>query len=178
MVLALTACVETTAKTDQADDLAKISAVTVSSPDFAIKPGDSLSWRRDVIWVQGKDLPESARNINRQNLSAEIEHQLQAKGYRFVKGNQAADYEVIAAVILGKSEKGDALAELARLYPALGDSVHSLEKGTLMLGIARPGSKNLLWRSGIQAFIAEDPTVAQQRERLQGIVNSLLSTLP
>ena len=47
-----------------------------------------------------------------------------------------------------------------------------------MFGIAYPGSRRLLWRSAIQAFIAEDIALAEQQKRLQQIVVSLLSNLP
>ena len=85
---------------------------------------------------------------------------------------------MIAAVILGDSEQGKAIKELARLYPELGANTVNLEKGTLMFGIAYPASRRLLWRSAIQAFIAEDIALAEQQTRLQQIVASLLSNLP
>ncbi|MBL4826846.1 MAG: hypothetical protein JKY66_03900, partial [Spongiibacteraceae bacterium] len=159
-------------------ELSNVSAVTVRSPGFSIKSGDRLEWRRPLIWVQGESLPESVNTINPRGLMVEIQRQLVNKGYVFVQGGKAPDYEIVAAVILGESEKGAALAELARLYPALGDSFNSLKKGTLMMGIAQSGSRNLVWRSSVQAFIAENPSLSQQRDRVQVIVSSLLKALP
>jgi len=164
-------------QSQQQNDLRRMAAITVASPGFAIQPGDSIAWRRDIIWAQGKNLPDTVRNINPNSLMAEIQNQLTQKGYHFVSAGEKPKYEVVAAVILGESKQGDALVELSRIYPSLGN-VDELEKGTLMLGLALPGSRNLAWRSAMQAFIAEDPSLNQQKKRMRSIVSSLLKSLP
>ncbi|MFT5520347.1 MAG: hypothetical protein ACI9IA_000938 [Enterobacterales bacterium] len=162
----------------QPNSLSKTSSISVANSDITLKPGNSFKWRRDIIWIEGENLPDSVRNVDRNALSRLIEQQMTSKGYRIVAGQQESDYEIIAAVILGDSEQGKAIEELARLYPELGGNTVNLEKGTLMFGIAYPGSRRLLWRSAIQAFIADDIALADQQKRLQQIVASLLSNLP
>ena len=159
------------------DELKQLSSVTVTSPGFSLDKNASFQWRRDVIVIEGDNIPDSVRNVNTRRIRYDIEKQLRSKGYR-VTNNGSGQYELIAAVILGESTEGRQLEEIARFYPSLGDSLADLKKGTLMLGIARPSSTRLLWRSGIEAFIAENPTVEEQKQRLEMIVSSLLSGLP
>lgn len=176
--LVLVACSTTAPQKKSDGEILKLSAVTVSSLGFSIKPDASFRWRRQILWAQGVNFPDDAQHLNRQQLQSLIEQRLIQKGYHFTEGSQNPDYEIIAAVILGDSEEGDTLARLARLYPELGGSPESLEKGTLMLGIAKPNSKTLLWRGAIQIFINENTSLSEQQERLRRVVASLLNDLP
>jgi len=176
--LLLVACNSISHEPHQTKDLARLSAVTVSSPRMEIRAGDRLAWRRSIIWARSENLAETDGNISPSSIMVEIQRQLVQKGYLFESGEQKPDYHIVAAVILGDSQKGAAIAELARLYPALGDSVDELGKGTLMLGIARPGSRDFEWRSAIQLFIAENPQLSQQRERIHDTIARLLRSLP
>ena len=111
-------------------------------------------------------------------MRATIERQLQQMGFYFVGDSGSADYVVLAAVVLGESKKGKAFEELAQMYPSLEYLSETLEKGTLMMAMSRPGSPLILWRSGLQTFIAEDIPDEQRQQRLHSVVRMLLGTLP
>ena len=177
-LLFLAACSEQPAKASYPDELSRLSAVAVTSTGFSLEPGSSLGWRTEVIWLQGDNSHELPPGVNSQGLRTELERQLQAMGHSFVAADESADYVLIAAVILGESEAGDEFIELAKLYPSLEYVSQTLEKGSLLVGLSRPGSPVILWRAGIQAFIAENLTPAQRQQRLEAIVRSLLRTLP
>jgi hypothetical protein len=178
MLLVLASCSTGEHATNSNSSALEVSAVTVSDPSLTIRPGDNLRWRREVLWAQGDDLPEDVLKLNRQNLRTLIEKKLIQKGYHFVDKAQDSDYEIVAAAILGDSEAGEFLIRYSKLYPELSDSNEVLEKGTLMLGIVRPNSKTLVWRSAIQAFIVEDISFPERQKRLNRIVDALLQPLP
>jgi len=172
------ACAQNTPVIKPNNELSRINVISVGNNNFSLQRGDQLRWRRDIIWVQDEGLADIEKSINRQNLTHEIEKQLLAKGYPVVSGSQTTQYEIVAAVILGESDRGQALTELARLYPSLGNSHEALEKGTLMLGFSRAGSKTLDWRIAIQALLAEKPTTIQSHQRIERIVAQIMSKLP
>ena len=155
-----------------------VSGVTVNYPNLSFRPDDTFRWRREILWAQADNIPQGGQGVSRQYIRGLIEHQLTQKGYQFSVDGKKSTYELVAAVILGDSIEGNHLAELARLYPELGESAESLEKGTLMLGIAKPNSKILVWRSAVQVFIHEDISLQERKERLSRVVSRLLKTLP
>lgn len=173
----LNACIETKVL-PVVDPLNRLSAVAVGSPNFSLPIGATLAWRNDVIWLRGKNLPEEYGKTNGDIYSSVIEQQLMAQGYRFTLNVQQADYVLIAAAVMGESEKGDAFQDLAKLHPSLEEFSEGLEKGTLMLAVSRPGSPLILWRAAIQAYIAEGLEMSERMARLNAVVRSLLDTLP
>jgi hypothetical protein len=160
------------------DELSRVSAVAVTSPGFILEKGATLSWRSDILWLRSDKFASKGNPVNQMNLQGTINQQFRALGYNVTPVNTASDYVLIGAIVLGDSEKGKDLEELARLYPSLEYISQSLEKGTLMVGLSRPGSPVILWRAGIQAFIAEDLSKPERQQRLQAIVRSLVRTLP
>jgi len=159
-------------------ELSRINVISVGNQNFSLKRGDQLRWKRNIIWAQDEGIADIEQRINRNSLTLEIEKQLRSKGYPVVTGSESAQYEIIAAVILGESNRGKALTELARLYPSLGDSSEALKKGTLMLGFSQTGSTTLDWRIAIQAFLADQPTTIQTHQRIERIVAQIMNKLP
>ncbi len=173
----LSACVEQPVY-EAPDELARVSAVAVTSPGFSLEKGATLAWRREILWLRSAKFSDADNVVNRINLQSAIETQFRQLGYPVNPVNTPTDYVLIAAIVLGDSEKGRDFTELARMYPSLEYITESLDKGTLMVGLSRPGSPVVLWRAGIQAFIAEDLTMEERQLRLQAIVRSLVRTLP
>ncbi|ARN75991.1 hypothetical protein [Oceanicoccus sagamiensis] len=177
LTVLLSACVEQPVY-EAPDELSRVSAVAVSSPGFSLEPGASIAWRRDILWLRSDQFASAANPVNRINLQATLNQQFQQLGYRIDPVNTPSDYVLIAAIVLGDSDKGRDFEELARLYPSLEYISENLETGTLMVGLSRPGSPVILWRAGIQAFIAEDLAMDKRQQRLESIIRSLLRTLP
>jgi hypothetical protein len=158
--------------------LSAVSTVSVNSQGFSMRPGDRIAWRRGIIWATDQEVPDSAKGYSPQRLQQEIGRQLRTRGYRVVTAYDQPQYHIVAAVVLGESDRGAVLVELSRLYPALGQAGSSLKKGTLMLGISNAAGDTLLWRSASEAFIAEEARPKEQDSRIKGLVSKLLKTLP
>ena len=160
------------------NDLTKISVTTVGKAGFVFKTGDSFSWRRSVIWIDENGRSPQAEDPRRDNLTAAIENQFLQKGHFLSVSTPDANYEVVAATTLGDSVPAEALAALAQLSPGLNTDGSDLARGTLLIGIARPGSKDFLWRASLQGFVAEKLTPEQRSLRFNALVASLLAELP
>ncbi len=160
------------------NELTKIAVTSVAKAGFTFKAGDSFAWRRDVIWIDESGRSPSAEDPRRNNLTAAIENQFLQKGYFLGVNTPDANYEVVAATTLGDSVPAEALAALAQLSPGLNRDSSDLARGTLLIGIARPGSKDFLWRASLQGFVAEKLTPEQRSLRFNALVASLLSELP
>jgi hypothetical protein len=160
------------------NDLKKIAVISVAKSGLTFKAGDSFSWRRSVIWIDENGRSPQAEDLRRDNLTAAIEDQFLHKGYFLGANTPAANYEVVAATTLGDSVPAEALAALAQLSPGLNTDGSDLARGTLLIGIARPGSKDFLWRASLQGFVAEKLTPEQRSLRFNALVASLLAELP
>jgi len=136
------------------------------------------AWRRELLWLQSDEFSDVGNPVSQVPVRAVIERQLQQMGFNFVGDSGSADYVVLAVVVLGESKKGQAFEELAQMYPSLEYLSETMEKGTLTMALARPSSPLILWRSGLEAFIAEDISAEQRRQRLHSVVRMLLGTLP
>lgn len=154
-----------------------VSAVSVTQPGFEVKSGDTYGWRSEMLWI-GEDADGPYRQaLTQLNIGQEIDRQLAARG--LVKQSLAdAELVLIAAVRIGNDDDSAAVTELARLYPSLGSVSMTLERGTLLVALARSGSPVVLWRGAIETFISGDVEPEKRRARLEIIVRSLLNTLP
>jgi hypothetical protein len=160
------------------NDLTKIAVTSVGKSGLTFKAGDSFSWRRSVIWIDENGRSPQAEDLRRDSLTAAIENQFLQKGYFLGANTPDANYEVVAATTLGDSVPAEALAALAQLSPGLNTDGSDLARGTLLIGIARPGSKDFLWRASLQGFVAEQITPEQRSLRFNALVASLLAELP
>lgn len=166
-------------------ELSRVSAVAVTAPGFQLERGKLLTWSGDLIWLQAvnasaDDIPVTANVIQR-----EIEEQFAELGFSFVTPSAPSelitrppDYQLQSVAILSDSAEGLALENLIRLYPSLAHVPGTLERGTLLMVMSRPGSPVILWRAGVQAFVVEDLAPEMRNARLQTVVRSLLRTLP
>ncbi|MFT6311462.1 MAG: hypothetical protein ACJAQS_001836 [Porticoccus sp.] len=160
------------------NDLTKISLASVGKAGFTFKAGDSFAWRRDIIWIDENGLSPPAGDTRRASLTVAIENQFLQKGYFLGINTPDANYEVVAATTLGDSVPADALAALAQLSPGLNADGSDLARGTLLIGIARAGSKEFLWRASLQGFVAEKLTPEQRSLRFNALIASVLAELP
>ena len=158
-------------------DLAAFSVVAVTDPTFKPERGESISWVSDVIFAGSNDeTPQDEAAIAL--IQMDIEQSLQAKGYTLGHG-VSVDYRVLALVQVGTEELAKDMRELFRLYPSLGHE-SQLNKGMLIVAVARPGSVQALWRGAIKVFVDEDHllTPAQQKERLALAVKKVMASMP
>ncbi|BFM10019.1 hypothetical protein R50072_01720 [Simiduia litorea] len=158
-------------------DLAAFSVVAVTDPTFKPERGESISWVSDVIFAGSNDeTPQDEAAIAL--IQADIEKSLTTKGYTLGHG-VSVDYRVLALVQVGTEELAKDMRELFRLYPSLGQE-SQLNKGMLIVAVARPGSVQALWRGAIKVFVDEDHllTPAQQKERLALAVKKVMASMP
>lgn len=159
------------------EELPKVSAVSVAKSGFTVNPGETISWRSEILWVGDNSLQEYRRVLTQMDIQGEVERQLQEAGLQFVASTQS-EYTLTGAVIIGESPEGVALEELVRLHPSLEPLSQTLEKGTLLLALSHPGSPVILWRGAVQTFISPDIPLEQRKLRLQAVVRSLINTIP
>lgn len=175
--LLLPACQSSSEPRMDLDNLPSVSAVAVSQSGFAIKPGETVRWRSEVLWVGDDSLENYRRVLTQLNIQQEVERQLQQHGLQFVD-NAQANYALTGAVMIGETPEGVALEELARLHPSLKPLSLTLEKGTLLLALSHPSSPVILWRGAVQTFISPEIPLEQRQQRLEAVVRSLVNTLP
>ena len=174
-VFLLVGCLDNPSQASKSDPLKKSVMVSARSIDVIAEPGSVFSWGAEILWVES-DETASSISVNAQQLKSEINRQLLNRGYRLSEVAGESDYEMVAGVVLGDSAQGKALFELAQLYPGLIGSAPSLEKGTLLFGLRKPG-EGFIWRSAIQAYLAETSAADQQALRLERIISKLLDSL-
>jgi hypothetical protein len=160
------------------NELTKIAVTSAGQADFTFKAGDSFVWRREVFWIDENGLSPAAVDPRRADMTTAIESQFLHKGYFLSANTPDADYEVVAAATAADSVPAEALAALAQLSPGLSTGGSDLATGTLLIGIARPGSKVFLWRASLQGFVAEKLTPEQRSLRFNALIASLLAELP
>jgi|TARA_B110000902_G_scaffold222290_1_gene258369 hypothetical protein len=160
------------------NELTMISLASVGKVGFTFKAGDSFAWRRDIIWIDENGLLPPAGDPRRASLTAAVENRFLSKGYFLGINTPDANYEVVVATTLGDSVPAGALAALAQLSPGLNSDGSDLARGTLLIGIARPGSKVFLWRASLQGFVAEKLTPEQRSLRFNALIASVLAELP
>ncbi|GAA5317115.1 MAG: hypothetical protein AseanaTS_23190 [Candidatus Pelagadaptatus aseana] len=158
-------------------DKPRLSEVSVTAPGFYLEAGDTLNWRRDVIVVEGEVMPGAIEHVEARQVRNVFEQGFMALGFPVVPG-KGGRYEVVAAIVLGDSPAGDAVLEVAQLYPSLGASPDQLQQGMLLVGLARPGSRQFLWRSAIQGALHPEFSAAQQQERIKVVIADLLQDIP
>ncbi|MDN3638155.1 hypothetical protein QWY82_04945 [Simiduia curdlanivorans] len=180
-MLLLAACASEPEKDQTASkekvDLAAFSVVAVTDPMFKPARGDTVSWVSDVIFAGSKEeTPQDEATVAL--IQADIEQSLTGKGYTLGHG-VGVDYRVLALVQVGTEELAKDMRELFRLYPSLGHD-SQLNKGMLIVAVARPGSVQALWRGAIRVFVDEDQvlTQEQQKERLALAVKKVMASMP
>lgn len=159
------------------DQFIPVSAVSVAHSGFAIHPGDTYTWRTELLWVGDDEDSPYRQALTRLAIDKEVDRQLAERGIQRVDSGEA-DFALVGAVRIGEGTDDPAIRELARLYPSLGNVSLTLETGTLMLALSRPGSPVVMWRGAIQTFISGEFSPEERRERLQAVVRSLLNSLP
>jgi hypothetical protein len=160
---------------DHAAAMSQSVVVAVASPGFDLPPGSKLAWLEDMLVVHEQDRQVSVEIIG--YVQNEIERQLSARGYRFVRDTGEAKYLVAAVAVLGDAMTPEQMAKAFKLYPALAGN-DSYEKGTLLLGLLSPATKQAQWRGAIQAFA--DPGLPRETRKARGqaAVARLLAKLP
>lgn len=177
--LLLSACAsqkEAPVNASEKADLASFSVVSVTEPSFKPERNERISWVSDVVFVGEDDASQNQKAI--ELIRQDIEQDLVEKGYALAEGVDV-DYRILAVVQVGDEALSEDMRELFRLYPSLGrDS--QLQKGMLIVAVARPGSVQALWRGAIKVFVDEEGmlTPEQQRARLQLAVQKVMNSMP
>ncbi len=173
--LALTACSTSRLEPEQ-DPLTQASAVSVTLPGFVTTPETTMRWRSDLVWI---DDPEGRYQRRADVLQQALQRELENKGYRFVTGEEKADYDVLAIALLGQLEEQPELDEVFRLYPTLAKPAKGYGIGTVLVAISPVGTKEIVWRGALEVFT--DPgkqPVSQRYQRLEWAATRLLNSIP
>ncbi len=139
--------------------------------------GCQFNWRSEIIWHQSESLA-SPRPLGRSDVRRVIEAELKSKGVRFAEPDEAPEYSIVAAILMGDSAPASELQSIVQLYPALRSVSQTLERGTLLVAISYPGSEQLLWRGAVQVFLLEGFSRDEGKSRLEAAVRSLFARVP
>lgn len=185
-IVAIAGCASPPSRLDyMPTELSRVSAVAVTAPGFVLQQGKLLAWSGEVVWLQADNASPDDIPVTASAIQHEIETQFAELGFNFVVPSAPSeiitrppDYTLQSVAILSDSAQGLAFENLIKLYPSLEHVPSTLERGTLLMVMSRPGSPVILWRAGVQAFVADDLAPEVRRARLQAVVRSLLRTLP
>jgi hypothetical protein len=154
----------------------RVSAVSVGRSGFLLKAGDSVAWRRDIVWLDNGEAPIPA-HLGKGKLAAEIEKQLMAKGLKITRSANA-DYHILAALMIGDSAEGNEIKQLAQLYPSLGAVSQQLPKGNVLFAISNAHGRSVLWRSAVEVMVLDDLSTSERQQRLEMSLYNLFKELP
>ena len=158
------------------DPLTQSSAVAVSKPAFVTNSDTTMSWRRDLVWV---DDPDGRFERRARSLQVALQQELEHKGYQFLPQGAGADYEVLAVALLGDPGDHAELQAQVRLYPALASAAGDYEHGTVLVASAPGGSNDIVWRGALQVFSDPGMTpVAERERRMRWGAANLLAGIP
>ena len=175
LLIMISACSGTPAG-DKADPLEQASAISVTLPEFVPTPGTTLHWHRELVWV---DDPEHRFERRAKVLQRALEDEFRAKGYRFVDGDDEADFDVLAVAMLGELESHAEIQEFFRLYPSLAKPARGYGRGTVLVAISPAGTYSVVWRGALEVYT--DPRkmpVAQRDERMRWASSKLIGSIP
>lgn len=155
--------------------LAASSAISFSLPGFYLPPGTSLAWRSDVVYLF-EDHSRAPEHIT-PYLQQEIQAFLEARGYQFPGPAPAADYGLVAVIVLGDGMTARTVLQEFRLTPSF-NPTRSYEKGTIVVAIYRRADEKVMWRGAIQANVDLDLPPEERRARVRSHVGKLLGKVP
>jgi len=158
------------------DPLLQSSAISVTLPEFVTSPDTRLHWHRELLWV---DDPEGRYERSAQVLQRAIGSEFERKGYRFVSGDDEANYDVLAVAMLGPLRQQPEVEEFFRLYPSLAKPASGYGLGTVLVAIAPAGTRDIVWRGALEVYTDPGKMAVEQRDqRLRWAAQQLLRSIP
>ena len=136
-------------------------------------------------WATAAEPPAGDSRMEGVQVNALIEeaiaNTLQQKGFNYLAATGQGDLLVRYAVSLNDAAADSRLAEKYGMQADIGytsPDPEKFEKGTLVIDILERQSGLSAWRSSLQGFAYLDISEAERRQRLQTMVNRMLSGLP
>jgi hypothetical protein len=118
-----------------------------------------------------------ANSITNQKLREDVRQALEARGYRPADGERAdLDVAVYAAANQALDIRTYNYGYTWRGWPREYTSVTPYEKGTVIVDLVDPGSRQLLWRGQGVAQVSNNPN--KYVNELGKVVNSIAKKLP
>ncbi|HEY2375779.1 MAG TPA: DUF4136 domain-containing protein [Gemmatimonadaceae bacterium] len=146
---------------------------TASRSTFRILPVPSRSDGASL----GSNDPMLANSITNQKLREDVRQALEARGYRPADGERAdLDVAVYAAANQALDIRTYNYGYTWRGWPREYTSVTPYEKGTVIVDLVDPGSRQLLWRGQGVAQVSNNPN--KYVNELGKVVNSIAKKLP
>lgn len=179
-LLANAACSQRAPNSPQvATGLHSLPFSVVSSGDSAadISAAETFGWARSGAARQPAPAGMQAETL----VQDAIVSTLQQKGYRQVATAGEADLLVDYHIALGDAAAGSALAGTYGVQPSINvDSPdpEKYEKGTLVIEVIDSRTGLSAWRSALQGFAGMDLPAAQRRERIELMMQRMLSGVP
>ena len=136
-------------------------------------------------WATATEPPAGDSRMEGVQVNALIEDAiattLRHKGFNYLAATGEGDLLVRYAVSLNDAAADSRLAEKYGMQPDVGYTApdpEKFEKGTLVIDIIERQSGLSTWRSSLQGFAYLDIGAAERRQRLQAMVQRMLSGLP
>ncbi len=157
------------------DPLTEYSTISFSQPDFSLRQGDTLYWRSELVYLYGdeREAPAGVRPF----LQAAIQDHLEAGGYRFVPDGTAAEYGLVAVVVLGSGLTAEDVLSRFRLTPSFKAS-REYQEGTIVVALYDYDSERILWRGAVQGNVDLELPPEERQRRVREAVSRLLAKLP
>ncbi|HEX4940753.1 MAG TPA: hypothetical protein VFX11_18910 [Candidatus Kapabacteria bacterium] len=175
-ILVFTGC-DTTSKPDSMPrELRQSSVVSTSTPDFAPAPGATLAWKSDLRVKLSPGVHNDPAMVA--FIKAEVDRQLQAKGYGFAPAGTTPTFQLEAVLIMGDELNETQLREALGFDPGLVGKDTTYEKGSMLLFLIDPASLQTEWLAVVQVFAAPDLPQDVRQERARFGIGQLMSALP
>ena len=177
--LILAAC--TTTQSQLQEDGMKLdpSIISVSTPGWQIPSGSKFAWMQSAIKLyEDKRLDSSSIQYL---IEKNIKTNLLNMGFQFVDSESAADYTIAYTAALESSLDDTTILRRYGLVPGnmrVPEQNPNYEKGTLLIYAFDAGSRDVVWRSAVQAAV--DFTLGEQerRQRIGPVIRDMFDTLP
>lgn len=154
--------------------LPPISVVSVGLGQFVL-PFNATIALQSRKQYQPSDSP--AQLVVYEQLKSEMRTAIERRGNRFVK-REDADYLIAMTTVLGSAIDDDEIAGLFGLRTLLSSSKSRYSKGTVIIGILRPGEDHFQWRGVVQIQQNKKASDLANIEMTQLVIKRLVDKIP
>ena len=153
--------------------------VGVTTPGVTVPAGAAFAWLPESIdfhkdqRLQGSKLQSMIEQGIKQNL--------QDMGYRFVDSVSKSDFSIGYTAALESALNDDEIMRRFGLLP--GSSIATIgsaeyEKGSLIIYVMNASSRDVVWRSAVQAGVDLSAGDAERKQRLGSLLKDMFLTFP
>ena len=153
--------------------------VSMSQPGFAVAPGARLAWLPEAVELHAD--PRLEMNSVRRLIESAVVSGLSARGYRLTASPDRADYLFAYVAALESALDDTAILTRFHLLPGMEAPAAEggrYEKGTLILLLIHPVTRQPLWRVVTQVMADLELDDETRRRRINGLVERMVARIP